>query len=317
MYCKYCGAQLADGAKFCRNCGKPVPQQTGNQPKPQGTENPAVPPKEAGNPSFATKVPPTVQAESTGSRKLPAWAISLIIAGVAVAVIIVLFATGIIHPSSKDENIENLVDSEQSETADQEPDSGDVDTFDAFSGLAVEFTGAEPNGQVNFSYGGSEFETSDFSCEPENGLSNGDTVKISLSEDAVSKCKEKTGKAPEETEKEYIVKGLSSATASTGESSELQDQGNEDYLLPDSDKRLITEEDLQGFTAEQCKIARNELYARHGRRFKDEALQTYFDSKPWYNGTIDPDDFPESSLSDIEMKNRDTIVNYEKEQGYR
>ena len=98
---------------------------------------------------------------------------------------------------------------------------------------------------------------------------------------------------------------------------EVTTEDNEDYILPNSDTEYITKEDLEGFSAEQCKIARNEIYARHGRRFKDEALQEYFDSKDWYEGTIDPDDFQESILSEIEIANKDVIVDYEEEKGYR
>ncbi|MCR5272889.1 MAG: YARHG domain-containing protein [Lachnospiraceae bacterium] len=90
-----------------------------------------------------------------------------------------------------------------------------------------------------------------------------------------------------------------------------------DYILPNSSTELISEADLEGFDAEQCKIARNEIYARHGRKFKDEELQAYFDSKDWYEGTIEADDFEESMLSDIEIKNKDVIVSYEEENGFR
>ena len=90
-----------------------------------------------------------------------------------------------------------------------------------------------------------------------------------------------------------------------------------DYILPDSDTRLITKDDLEGFSKQDCKLARNEIYARHGRKFKDKELQAYFDSKDWYNGTIEPGDFKDSDLSSIESKNKDTIVEFEKEKGYR
>lgn len=88
------------------------------------------------------------------------------------------------------------------------------------------------------------------------------------------------------------------------------------YLLPDSGIVLITKDQLEGFTAEECKRARNEIYARHGRKFKDNALQSYFDSCDWYEGTIEPDRFSESMLSDVEIANRDLIVEYEKEHGF-
>ena len=41
-------------------------------------------------------------------------------------------------------------------------------------------------------------------------------------------------------------------------------------------------------------IARNEIYARHGRKFNDSELQAYFNSKSWYKGTVNPEDFSTS-----------------------
>ena len=89
------------------------------------------------------------------------------------------------------------------------------------------------------------------------------------------------------------------------------------YVLPESDSVYLTMSDLEGLTKEECRIARNELYARHGRRFDDEGLQGYFDSCGWYEGTIAPADFDDSVLNEYEMANRDLIVRYEEEQGYR
>lgn len=94
----------------------------------------------------------------------------------------------------------------------------------------------------------------------------------------------------------------------------MQDQ---DYILPGSDSRYLSRSDLEGFTAEDCRLARNEIYARHGRMFQDEALQNYFNSFEWYHPSISPDDFDESMLNDYEVANRDLIVAYESEKGYR
>ena len=88
-----------------------------------------------------------------------------------------------------------------------------------------------------------------------------------------------------------------------------------DYILPDSNTRYLTREDLAGLSAEECRIARNEIYARHGRRFKDEALQSYFDGKDWYAGTTD--EVTDDMLNAYELANRDLIIAYEEEQGYR
>ena len=94
-------------------------------------------------------------------------------------------------------------------------------------------------------------------------------------------------------------------------------ESDSEYLLADSDSRYLTEDDLAGFTAEQCRLARNEIYARHGRRFKDPALQRYFDSLSWYNGTIEPSDFNDNVFNSYERANCILIIDYEREHGYR
>ncbi len=84
------------------------------------------------------------------------------------------------------------------------------------------------------------------------------------------------------------------------------------YILANSSEVQLTESDLESLTKEELKIARNEIMARHGRKFKDEELQDYFDSQTWYNGTIEPDDFdPYTILSDVEMYNVELIKKYE------
>lgn len=90
-----------------------------------------------------------------------------------------------------------------------------------------------------------------------------------------------------------------------------------DYILPTSNIEYLTMEDLEGLTAEECRIARNELYARYGRKFTDETLKAYFESKEWYEGTIETEDFQETMLNEYEVANRDLIVEYETLKGYR
>ena len=94
---------------------------------------------------------------------------------------------------------------------------------------------------------------------------------------------------------------------------EEADLENEDYILPQSSERKLTEEDLEDIKddAWMLKLARNEIFARYGRMFKDEKLQEYFDSKDWYEPIYDPDDFDEYMVSDLEMKNAKFIKEYE------
>ena len=87
--------------------------------------------------------------------------------------------------------------------------------------------------------------------------------------------------------------------------------GLKEYLLPFSDMYELYEEDLAGFSDEELRIARNEIYARHGRMFHDQELQAHFDDCDWYEGYIEPEDFDESVLSDLEKRNLKIIEEYE------
>lgn len=87
--------------------------------------------------------------------------------------------------------------------------------------------------------------------------------------------------------------------------------GNDQFICPDSSTRYLTDADLNYLTSQELRIARNEIYARHGRRFSSSDLQAYFDAQSWYNGTISPEHFDDDSLSDIESKNISLIQEYE------
>ena len=59
-------------------------------------------------------------------------------------------------------------------------------------------------------------------------------------------------------------------------------------------------------------LARNEIFARHGRKFTTPEIDRYFSEKSWYHGTISPGDFSDSLLSETERTNVQTIIAYEK-----
>ena len=50
-------------------------------------------------------------------------------------------------------------------------------------------------------------------------------------------------------------------------------------------------------------MAINEIYARNHRRFDTPSIQSYFDSKTWYSGTVDPANFDPASMSQTEWTN--------------
>lgn len=95
-----------------------------------------------------------------------------------------------------------------------------------------------------------------------------------------------------------------------------RDMPQEDYILPDSDKRYLTEADLESLTHKECCLARNEIYARHGRKFTNEEIAAYFAEKDWYEGTIEPQTFDSDTsryFNDYEVKNIQLLQQYEKE----
>lgn len=111
----------------------------------------------------------------------------------------------------------------------------------------------------------------------------------------------------------YIPTSSNSATLNTINSpsaSSTVSASLNDYVISDSDKREISKSELTSFTPWQLKVARNEIYARHGRLFVHEDLKCYFKSKNWY---FENTNFNTSLLSSIESKNIDIIQNYEKE----
>ncbi len=94
----------------------------------------------------------------------------------------------------------------------------------------------------------------------------------------------------------------------TADPSQSQEQNSQaaEYILPDSDKAYVTEDELKDLTQEELRIARNEIMARHGRIFRDPTLDAYFRSKEWYKPTMEPDEFDSKSgqiLNKFEMKN--------------
>ena len=85
-----------------------------------------------------------------------------------------------------------------------------------------------------------------------------------------------------------------------------------DYIIADSSSRLLTEPDLQGLTKAQLELARNEIFARHGRAFKRADIQSYFESKSWYKQNPNynyTNDY--ANLSDIELTNARFILAHE------
>lgn len=86
------------------------------------------------------------------------------------------------------------------------------------------------------------------------------------------------------------------------------------YYFFASDTRYITESDLWGLDKEEVAMIRNEIYARHGYIFKTEPYKSYFESRDWY---VPNPYFTESYFNEIEKANKEFLVQYEKDRGWR
>jgi hypothetical protein len=114
----------------------------------------------------------------------------------------------------------------------------------------------------------------------------------------------KTDAAPIKTIAIDQSKGKNEATTKSMNSTEkISDEhsnlSTSEYILPDSDKKVLSEENITDLSKEQLRLARNEIYARHGYVFKSADLQKYFSKKSWYQ----TDTSYNGSLSEVEKEN--------------
>jgi hypothetical protein len=79
------------------------------------------------------------------------------------------------------------------------------------------------------------------------------------------------------------------------------------FIFADSDRRLLTREEILRLPLQDVRLARNEIFARKGRFFKDVALRNHFSRFPWYQ--------PHSwdvTLSPIEQANVNLLQSLER-----
>lgn len=85
-----------------------------------------------------------------------------------------------------------------------------------------------------------------------------------------------------------------------------------DYIFPNSGTTELTREEVQGHTKEELRIARNEIYARHGAIFGVDDLDAYFQSKSWYTPTLSISELLDTvELSMVEENNISLISEIE------
>ena len=86
------------------------------------------------------------------------------------------------------------------------------------------------------------------------------------------------------------------------------EEAEDAYVLPESNEKELSADELRDLGADRLRIARNEIYARYGRSFQDEALAQYFQKKAWY---CQSEPIEDAVLSETELANRDLILQAE------
>ena len=87
-------------------------------------------------------------------------------------------------------------------------------------------------------------------------------------------------------------------------------QTKDGYVCPDSSTHVYTDSELYAMDAATLEIARNEIFARYGREFNNERLQSYFDAQPWYTRRYSPEEFDamDNPLNATEKENVENML---------
>ena len=89
----------------------------------------------------------------------------------------------------------------------------------------------------------------------------------------------------------------------------------QEYIFPEVDKELLSEEDVKDLPAELLAYGRYEILAKHGELFESEELKEYFGNQKWYFGFLSDEKEVEGLLNDIEKENLAFLEKKEKAEG--
>ena len=296
--CPNCGAALQAEARFCKNCGSPVETP---QPEVQTAQAAQQPPE-----------------KKSGKGRVAAIAIVAVVLVIGIAAGVWAMTRPATTAGSE------LPDSSAAGDAVVQPEQIDDADIDLVADDTVELTGTvriSTENELFLDWG-----------EPMRILltdDDGERVQVSdvssayLVNDGVSHSlwEELPLDQPVRIEGELEIEGTrlylyaEELTDTDGSAlviqAEQQPPVQQEEILPQSDSRLLTYSDVDGLTLQEINYAKNEIYARHGRKFSSKELQNYFDSKFWYHGTIAPEDFSDSMLSETERKNAEFLAEVE------
>ncbi|WP_196806129.1 YARHG domain-containing protein [Oribacterium sp. oral taxon 078] len=299
MKCERCGGEISERASFCPHCGAPRPRGEGSASPSEGkrTEQAGNGDRRAGGQGSAFYPAPKQRPPKRGFNGKGALilALALLLSALLGAGSFFMF-----RYFTED----SLLSEESSERGKGE---GKKDREGDRERDKRRKRKTERDEEEEDSSGGKERKSGEKKRKAERKTSEGKKGWERMLPTAESSGGEGESPKPEnESDSE-------SASPALTESEPPSDSGG--FILPDSDSRYYSAEEISGLTKEELRIARNEIYARRGRIFSDSGLRTYFEGKDWYHGSIEAGRFSDDQLNDFEKKNRDLIKAREEQLG--
>ena len=315
-FCRACGAPLKPGAAFCTACGAKAAADLPQQSR-ERTDNAQTNPASTAS-MEQSNVPQQTAAQKPMPKKKSAFPI--IFAVVAVLCVGIAAAIILVNLSAKPTDVktaENTSDTTQQQQAEEieevNPDKIDGSDADMIAEDEVSLSGtvkistdnrlflewSEPMSILLKEDDGEFVRLSDVSS----AYLQNDGVDIGLWSELPLKQEVRVTGELELDGSQLILKAERMTDVNGNAIVTQAKEAASEEILPESDSRLLTQNDVDGLTLQQINYAKNEIYARHGRKFASKELQNYFDAQSWYHGTVNAADFSESVLSDVEKKN--------------
>ncbi|MBQ6391152.1 MAG: YARHG domain-containing protein [Eggerthellaceae bacterium] len=284
MRCVECGHEIKDGAVFCIRCGA---MQTSNK-----TASNQVGSTPAGVGSAA---PRNVKTFEPAPKRGGGGIVVFVIAAIAVLAAIVALAMFALNPNP-------------------DPSKG----------------GGTPAG-MSISTTSSEASTSSEPTSSSTSSASASTSTTSSSKSASASSASAANAASGSAASAGTTGGTATgATNQNGAALQQQQQQNvtpapqpapstdSSEVIYDSNVREMSKSELQEYSTDTLWLARTEIFARHGRGFRDPYLQNYFNGKSWYVYRYSPDEwdrYHSGDLNSIETRNAATMLEIEKERG--
>ena len=275
MRCVECGHEIKDGAVFCIRCGA---MQVSNNANTDATGR-------------------AVGAGATGTRNVKTFeptpkrggggVVIFVLAAIAVLAAIVALAMFALNPGGS---------------------SGSA------SSSAAVVAASSSSSSASSASSSASSSSSSTSSKSASSASKSSTAKSSASAAAsktsATSAQNQTNQAPAQQQQQQTVE----QQAPEPEPAPASTATDSSYTLSDSSTRLYSKAELQSMSADELWIARNEIFARHGRMFKDPDLQAYFNNKTWYTPIYTPEQWDATqSIADIESKNAALMLEVEQE----